>query len=176
LVGGHGAELRVWRNGGAEERRAPPLPASMRQRCAEIAAAGEKVLLEDKGYSIAIHYRLAPQHEQAIRDAVAVLLADAPAGEFEALHGKAVVEIKRAGLNKGEGIRALMSHAPFAGRRPVFVGDDITDEAGFAVMPEYDGVALVVGRAAKGAECRFETPADVRDWVGQLSRASSVSR
>lgn len=175
LIGGHGAELRLWHGGSAHEQRAAPLPEWIRQRCMAIAAAGENILLEDKGYSIAIHYRLAPDRERPIRAAAAAILAEAPAGEIEALHGKAVVEIKRTGRSKGSGIRALMAHAPFAGRRPVFVGDDITDEDAFAVMPEFGGLALSVGRTVAGAERRFETPADVRHWIERICRASGQS-
>jgi trehalose 6-phosphate phosphatase len=170
LVGGHGAERRLWRNGQAEEERAPPLPTPVRERCARIARLSDKILLEDKGYSIALHYRLAPEHGQAVRDAVVATLAETAAGDLEVLHGKAVVEVKRAGLNKGAGIRALMAHAPFAGRRPVFVGDDITDEDAFAVMPQFAGVALSVGRDVPGARRQFETPAQVRDWIARLCR------
>jgi trehalose 6-phosphate phosphatase len=168
LVGGHGAELRVWRNGSLQERRVSPLADWIRQRCAGIGTANENILIEDKGYSIALHYRLAPEYEQTMRDAAATILAQAPAGELEVLHGKAVVEIKRAGLNKGSGIRSLMAHAPFAGRRPIYVGDDITDEDAFAVMPDFDGVALSVGRTVKGAERRFEAPEDVRQWIARI--------
>jgi trehalose 6-phosphate phosphatase len=169
LVGGHGAELRVWRDGSSEELRAAPLAEWIRQRCADVGTASENILVEDKGYSIALHYRLAPEYEQTVRDAAASILEQAPPGELEVQRGKAVVEIKRAGLNKGTGIRKLMAQAPFAGRRPVYIGDDVTDEDAFAVMPEFDGVALSVGRTVKGAERRFEAPEDVRRWIARIS-------
>jgi trehalose 6-phosphate phosphatase len=173
LVGGHGAEIRIWRDDTPEEQRVSPLAEWIRQRCAGIGTASENILVEDKGYSIALHYRLAPEYEQTVHDAAATILEQAPAGELEVLHGKAVVEIKRAGLNKGSGIRRLMARAPFAGRRPIYVGDDVTDEDAFAVMPEFDGVALSVGRTVKGAERRFETPEDVRQWVAHVCRANA---
>ena len=173
LVGGHGAELRVWRNGAAQEQRAAPLDAWIRQQCSEAAAADKNILIEDKGYSIALHYRLAPEWEQAVKDAAEAILKQAPKGELEILHGKAVVEIKRAGLNKGSGIRRLMAQAPFSGRRPVFVGDDVTDEDAFAVMPEFEGVALSVGRTVSGADRRFETPEDVRQWIARICRGAA---
>ena len=170
MVGGHGAEIRLWHNGSIEEQTAPPLNDWIRRRCHAVGAMGDQVLIEDKGYSIAIHYRLAPELEGRVRDAAAAILADAPAGELELMHGKAVVEIKRAGVNKGRGIRALMTHSPFAGRRPIFVGDDVTDEDAFAVMPEFDGLAFSVGRTVKGATRRFETPDDVRGWIARICR------
>jgi trehalose 6-phosphate phosphatase len=87
-----------------------------------------------------------------------------------------VVEVKRLGIDKGHGIRTLMAHLPFAGRRPIFVGDDVTDEDAFAVMPEFDGIALSVGRSVKGADRRFETPADVRQWIEQICRLGDLAR
>jgi trehalose 6-phosphate phosphatase len=172
LVGGHGAELRLWRDGSAEELHAPKLDDTIRRGCNQIVAGREGVLLEDKGYSIAIHYRLAPDQEASIRRAVADMVANAPADGLEVLRGKAVIEIKHAGLTKGSGIRTLMTHAPFAGRRPVFVGDDITDEDAFAAMPEFSGLALSVGRTVKNAERRFETPAEVRGWIEEICRTA----
>jgi trehalose 6-phosphate phosphatase len=171
LVGGHGAEVRLSRQGSTEEQRTPALPDWVRQRCAQIAALSNKVLIEDKGYSIAIHYRRVPEQEQPIHAAVAAIVAEDPAGDLDVLHGKAVVEIKRAGLNKGSGIRALMMHAPFAGRRPVFVGDDVTDEDAFAAMPEFDGIAFSVGRSVVGAKRRFESPAEVRRWIAHMCQS-----
>ena len=173
LVGGHGAELRLWRDGAAEEQRAAPLDDWIRQRCSEVASADKNILMEDKGYSIALHYRLAPEWEQAMKDAAQEILEQAPEEELEILHGKAVVEIKRAGLNKGRGIRRLMAQAPFSGRRPVYIGDDVTDEDAFAVMPEFEGVALSVGRTVDGAERRFERPEDVREWIARICRGAS---
>jgi len=173
LVGGHGAELRIWRDGAAEEQRAAPLDAWIRQQCFEVAAGNKNILIEDKGYSIALHYRLAPEWELAVKDAAEAILKQAPEEELEILHGKAVVEIKRAGLNKGSGIRRLMAHAPFSGRRPVYIGDDVTDEDAFAVMPEFEGVALSVGRTVDGAERRFETPEDVRQWIARICRGAA---
>lgn len=172
LVGGHGAELRLWRDGAAEEQRAATLDAWIRQRCSEVTAADKNILMEDKGYSIALHYRLAPEWELAVTDAAEAILKQAPEGELEILHGKAVIEVKRAGLNKGSGIRRLMAKAPFSGRRPVYIGDDVTDEDAFAVMPEFQGVALSVGRTVSGAERRFETPEDVRQWIARICAAS----
>jgi trehalose 6-phosphate phosphatase len=173
MVGGHGAEIRVWHNGSVREQTAPPLADWIRQRCREVAKISDQILIEDKGYSIAIHYRLAPKLRESVRNAAASILADAPAGELELLQGKEVVEIKHAGLNKGGGIRSLMTYAPFAGRRPIFVGDDVTDEDAFAVMPEFDGIAFSVGRSVPGATRRFETPAEVRRWIAQICRGES---
>ena len=83
--------------------------------------------------------------------------------------GKALFEIKRPGIDKGRAVRTLMTHAPFAGRRPVFVGDDVTDESVFDVLPSIGGKGFGVGRHFSGARGIFRSPADVRAALHQLS-------
>lgn len=170
MVGGHGAEIRVWRRGQPEQSNEQPLNEWIRRQIADIKAAIPEIIVEDKGYSIALHFRLAPQHERAVLDAVAALDTQFAAQQVEVLHGKAVVEIKRAGINKGSGIRTLMAQSPFKSRRPIFVGDDITDEDAFAAMPEFDGVAISVGRDVAGVRYRFDDPAAVRRWIAHLRK------
>jgi trehalose 6-phosphate phosphatase len=172
-VGGHGAEIRLDVNGAAVSQHAVPLDQDLRRQLIEFAAPLAGVIVEDKGYSLAIHYRLVPEKKRAIEDAVDAVCAGIPPAGIEILPGKAVIEIKRRGVNKGTAIRELMAHAPFAGRRPVFVGDDTTDEAAFAVMPEFDGLAISVGRIVPGAAKRFETPSDVRRWLERICKRHS---
>ena len=174
-VGGHGAELRPAKDAPAVAGGAAPLPAELRQRLASIAALGAGILVEDKGYSLALHYRLAPALEDAIEAAVAAACAAAPAGTIEVLPGKAVIEIKRRGFEKATGVRALMRHPPFAGRRPLFVGDDVTDESVFAVLPEIGGVGFSVGRIFPGAAGCFDSPRDVRSWLDRISRLEAAA-
>lgn len=167
-VGGHGAEIR--------------LPGSQRERCfdrqiddriktfvATFARGIEGVLFEDKVYSIALHFRFAPEHADLIHDTMAAAIAGYPPGTFELLAGKDVWELKSAHFNKGTGIRALMQHPPFKGRRPVFVGDDVSDEAGCAVLPKFNGLGFWVGHEVAGLAGWFRTPADVRQWLCHLA-------
>jgi trehalose 6-phosphate phosphatase len=168
-VGGHGAELRVSAEGEMEADRARPLDGGLRDRLAEIAVGAPGVLVEDKGYSLAVHYRLAPEQEGRVKRAVAAIQADWPQEPIEVLPGKSVLEIKTAGFHKGAAIRILMQHKPFAGRRPVFIGDDTTDESAFAVMPEFEGVGFSVGRHVPGTAYCFATPSEVRRWLERLS-------
>jgi trehalose 6-phosphate phosphatase len=105
---------------------------------------------------------------------VEAIRADVPA--LEVLAGKAVVEIKNFAFDKGTAIRELMQHAPFAGRKPVFVGDDKTDEAAFKVLPEFDGIAISVGRMVPGVATRFEAPSDVRRWLEDLCKKNSKAK
>jgi trehalose 6-phosphate phosphatase len=166
-VGGHGAEIRLLSNGKASQE-VLPLDKKLRSRFAAIAESGDGIIVEDKGYSLALHYRLVPEKQRAIEDAVAAICADLPTAFVEVLPGKSVLEIKKIGFNKGSAIQYLMSHPPFAGRRPIFVGDDKTDDAAFAVLPEFNGVAISVGRMVPGVTQRFEAPTDVRRWLERI--------
>jgi trehalose 6-phosphate phosphatase len=168
-VGGHGAEIRRLIDGKATQEGVAPLEETLRAR---IRAVGAKpgIVVEDKGYSVALHYRLAPERQRAIHDAVEAIRSELPPGDTEILLGKLMIEIKKTGFDKGTGIRELMRHAPFAGRRPIFIGDDVTDEAAFAVIPEFGGLAMSVGRIVPGAAKRFEAPADVRRWLEHICK------
>ncbi len=167
-VGGHGAEMRLSRESEAVAARAPPMDNNLKKRFAAIAALSPGILLEDKGYSIALHYRLAPQFERTIYEAVSAIRADLPNASFEVLPGKSVCEIKPLGISKATGVRELMTHAPFEGRLPLFIGDDITDESVFEIMPSYNGISFSVGRRAHGVNGHFNAPKDVRAWLLHL--------
>jgi trehalose 6-phosphate phosphatase len=167
-VGGHGSEMRIRGDSEAVAGHAPPMDKELKRRLAAIAKLSPGILLEDKGYSLALHYRLAPHAEKAIYAAVSLIRADLPNAPIEVLPGKCVCEIKHAGFTKATGVRELMTHEPFKGRRPFFIGDDVTDESVFAIMPDMDGVAFSVGRRAKGVAGHFDAPADVREFLAHL--------
>ena len=167
-VGGHGAEMRLSTDSEAVATHAPPMDKELKRRLAAIAKLSPGILLEDKGYSLALHYRLAPHAEKAIYEAVSLIRADLPNAPIEVLPGKSVCEIKHSGFNKASGVRELMLHEPFKGRRPIFIGDDVTDETVFAIMPELRGLAFSVGRRAQGVAGLFDEPSDVRQWLADL--------
>jgi trehalose 6-phosphate phosphatase len=167
-VGGHGAEMRIEADSESVAAHAPPLEKELKRRLAAIARLSPGILLEDKGYSLALHYRLAPHAEKAIYAAVSLIRADLPDAPIEVLPGKCVCEIKHSGFSKASGVRELMTHAPFSGRRPLFIGDDVTDESVFAIMPDLDGVAFSVGRRARGVAGHFDAPSDVREFLAHL--------
>ncbi len=102
------------------------------------------LLLEDKGLTIALHYRALPELEEDVRDVIVRCLSGR--GGFAVLHGKMVFEIKPEGADKGTAINAFMREDPFAGRVPVFLGDDTTDEYGFAAVQKLGGYGIFVGR------------------------------
>src|SRR5215510_314348 len=125
-VGGHGAEMRIDPDSESVDAHAPPLDKELKRRLAAIAKLSPGILLEDKGYSLALHYRLAPHAEKAIYEAVSLIRADLPNSPIEVLPGKFVCEIKDSGFTKASGVRELMARPPFRGRRPLFIGDDVT--------------------------------------------------
>ena len=167
-VGGHGAEMRIDPDSESVAAHAPPLDKELKRRLAAIAHLSPGILLEDKGYSLALHYRLAPHAEKAIYAAVSLIRADLPNAPIEVLPGKCVCEIKHSGFTKATGVRELMTREPFRGRRPLFIGDDVTDETVFGIMPDYDGLAFSVGRRAKGVAGHFDSPSDVREFLAHL--------
>lgn len=167
-VGGHGAEMRIELDSDSVAAHAPPMDKELKRRLAAIAKLSPGILLEDKGYSLALHYRLAPQAEKAIYEAVSLIRADLPNAPIEVLPGKYVCEIKHSGFTKASGVLELMTREPFRGRRPLFIGDDVTDETVFAIMPDFDGLAFSVGRRAIGVSGHFDSPNDVRQFLTHL--------
>ena len=167
-VGGHGAEMRIDPDSASVAAHAPPMDQELKRRLAAIAKLSPGILLEDKGYSLALHYRLAPHAEKAIYAAVSLIRADLPNAPIEVLPGKCVCEIKHSGFTKASGVQELMKHEPFKGRRPFFIGDDVTDETVFAIMPDFDGLSFSVGRRAHGVAGHFDAPSDVREFLTHL--------
>jgi trehalose 6-phosphate phosphatase len=169
VVGGHGAELRLLDGENARARAALQLDPELKRQLKALARDG--VAAEDKGISVALHYRNAPSQAIPLRLAVDAMCARPWSTPIEILPGKAVLEIKVSGFNKGSGVRELMRHGPFAGRRPIFIGDDTTDETVFAIMPELGGTAFSVGRDVAGIAGQFATPARVRAWLDRIAPA-----
>jgi trehalose 6-phosphate phosphatase len=172
-VAGHGAEVRLTSHG-EPHRYDTSISRDLRRRLIAFAQAHDGVILEDKGYSLALHYRLAPEREAEVHAAVAAACALYPPHSVEVLMGKAVVEVKSAAFNKGTGVRELMKSPPFRGRRPVFIGDDVTDESAFAVLPEFGGIGFSVGRELPTLAGSFRTPNDVRAWLYRLADSVGV--
>src|SRR6202163_3222851 len=167
-VGGHGAEMRISADNESVATHAPPMDKELKRRLAASGRLSPGLLLEDKGYSPAPHYPLAPHAEKAIYEAISLIRADLPNAPIELMPGKCVYEIKHSGFNKATGVLELMAHEPFRGRRPIFIGDDVTDESVFALMPDLGGLAFSVGRRAMGVADHFDEPRDVRQWLARL--------
>lgn len=172
VAGEHGIERR-----GADSRlhqHAFPLEPLRRvaRQLGEFASRHAGLLLEDKGHSLALHFRLAPQLAGAAREAVAEALATL-GPDFEMQSGKLVLEIKPGGRNKGTAIEEFMAEAPFAGRLPVFIGDDTSDEYGFAIVNRIGGHSIKVGPGPSSARWRLADAATVRNWLGAYTRYAS---
>jgi trehalose 6-phosphate phosphatase len=167
-IGGHGAEMRATA-GGQPLLRAKPLPTALKRKLAAISELGPGILAEDKGYSLALHYRLAPEKGDAVRAAVDRICAELPPGAIEILPGKLVVEIKPAGVNKANAVCDLMNCAPFADRKPIFIGDDLTDEPVFGVIAQFGGLGFSVGRVLPDVNGHFEKPESVRAWLARIA-------
>lgn len=130
------------------------------------AARHEGLLFEHKGLSMALHYRLAPHLAEAARGAVREAAA-ALGGALEVQEGKMVAELKPAGYDKGGAIGEFMREPPFAGRVPLFIGDDATDEHGFEVVNRLGGHSVKVGEGPSAARWRLAAPAAVRAWLSE---------
>ena len=155
-AGEHGCVIRM--PSGVIEETGESVPM---QWHAELKAATSKLkgtFIERKTRSVAVHYRLAPQHESMVRRACNALVANGT-GSFEVLQGKMVVEIRPVAANKGVAVRRLMEAEPFRGRRPIFVGDDVTDIDGFRAAQALGGTGADVFMQFAGR------PAEVRHWV-----------
>jgi trehalose 6-phosphate phosphatase len=147
-----------------------PFPESaMRRAAAEIHAfAGrhEGLIFEDKGASLALHYRLAPSLASAAH-AVVHKAAQHLGEGVEVQGGKMVVELKPSGRDKGIAIEEFMREAPFKGRVPVFLGDDLTDEDGFHVVNRLGGHSIKIGAGVTSARWRLRDAAAVRAWLAR---------
>ena len=167
VVGGHGAEMRITDD--EIVSAVTPLPDGLRRRLKAAQDFDPGIVIEDKGYSVALHYRRAPAVAARLRAHIDAVCADFPGEPMEMLPGKALFEVKRPGVSKGEGVRALLRHAPFAGRTPVFIGDDETDKTLFALLPEFGGIGFSVDLAYQGLAGIFASPAAVREALARLA-------
>ena len=172
VAGLHGLERRT-ADGGIVP---PPLPRSdlrvVRALLEEFAAERPGVLIEDKNFTVALHYRLAPSLRDECRDVLNAALKDAPQG-LQVIEGKFVFEIRPCGPTKGSAIEAFMGEAPFLGRTPVFCGDDITDEDGFEVVNGRGGVSIRVGKgSATRAAAQVDTVGELLDWLTRVAGAA----
>jgi trehalose 6-phosphate phosphatase len=172
VAGQHGAERRSVSgelhhrpvNGGSL--------AAIRTRVVAWMAERPGLLLEDKGSSLAVHFRQAPVWEEELRAFLLVQLAGGDGG-LSLQSGKMVLEIKPTDADKGIAIREYLNEVPFQGRVPVFLGDDETDEAGFAMVNLLGGLSIKVGEGATVACCRLPDVAAVRAWLAAAARGAA---
>jgi trehalose 6-phosphate phosphatase len=166
-AGSHGADIRF-----ADGRRAAvdtTMLDPLRQPVRDFVAARPGLMLEDKGATLAIHFRHAPEREFEARDFLEGLR---DGHDLVVQNGKLVVELKPSACDKGQAILALMKTNPFMGRRALFIGDDLTDEHGFRAVNTIEGISIKVGspEVETGARRHLAHVSAVRDLLRNLSR------
>ncbi len=172
-AGVHGAERRTASGELCQLALDQALFDEIQRELARACAAHPGLSLENKGVAFALHFRLAPELEETARALAEYFVARH--GDLLALQpGKCVFELKPRGASKGEVIRTFMQEAPFAGRIPVFLGDDLTDEAGFQVVNELGGITIKVGTGATEARHRLASVEAVTAWLDELSRSRTL--
>ena len=166
VAGLHGLDLRPSGQPTGELPASAPALAPVRQAFAELSGRFPGTLVEDKRLSVALHYRLRPAAAASALD-LATRLVNESAGTLRLQPGKMVVELLPAGSDKGTAIGTLAATAPFAGRRPVFVGDDVTDEAGFRAVNALGGLSVRVGAGTSEACHRLADVASLHGWLAR---------
>ena len=176
-AGTHGAE---WRQGRRIATLAPADPTALHALARDLRARTQGVpglLVEDKPGALALHYRLAPEREtEALR--LAEYTARVLGPGYRLQPGKQVIEVLPAAAGKGAAIRRFMAVAPYAGRTPVFAGDDLTDEDGFAAVASMHGIGIRIGPPGvpTRARQRLDSPTALRAWLAALGGGGSSPR
>jgi len=164
VAGQHGLERRNARGKISHHDAISEKLESARTHLRDAVPRYNGLLLEDKGMSLALHYRAVPALASfAHRMMRGVHATMGP--EYVILTGKRIIEIKPSGKDKGEAVREFMEEQPFRGRTPVFIGDDVTDEHGFAVVNSLGGHSIKVGRGITAARWRLADVVAVRSWL-----------
>lgn len=159
VAGVHGAERRD-AGGRVHLLNTHPLD-HVEEAAMALAAQHDGLLVETKRGSLALHYRQAPHLEELCVRAMQDAVAESPG--ITLLRGKMVVEAKPGGASKGRAIEDFLGEAPFAGRKPVFIGDDVTDEVGFSTVQRLGGLGIKVGEGASIAWRRLPDPSALRN-------------
>jgi trehalose 6-phosphate phosphatase len=169
--GVHGAQMRFAPQGSNQPyEEAERLPRKLWMALTEVLFDFPGTFAENKRYSFAVHYRTVPMLKRSLREALHALIVAHADLDLAMLHGHSVFEIKPLGFDKGKAIERFIARKPFCGRMPIFIGDDTTDEAGFAVVARAGGRAFSVGSPRPGASFAFEAPENVRQWLSAFSR------
>ena len=164
LAGQHGLEIRLHPGEEVSGSSTVDLIDPVRSRLAKAVTRHPGLVLENKGMSLALHYRRAPQLASYAHRLMRSLRSRY-LPEFVIQRGKRVVELKPAGSDKGVAIKEFMMQPPFAGRMPVFAGDDVTDEAGFKVVNSLKGLSIKIGPGKTSARYRISDIAALAAWI-----------
>ena len=165
VAGQHGCERRDAQGAVHLHASDPAILRKLRELFAAFATRHPGVLLEDKGATLALHYRQSPELADRVQAAVRSSLDAVGADGYRLWEGKQLVEIRPDGRDKGKAIADFMREPPFAGRRPVFVGDDVSDEDGFSVVDAMGGWSVKVGPGRTCAQYRLPNIAAAHRWL-----------
>jgi len=168
IAGQHGGECRA-ASGQIIRKDSLSQLSAARQALEKFVDAHPGLLLEDKGLTLALHYRRAPHLKRAVEGVMNVLMQEIGKA-FILLAGNMVYEIRPSGADKGLAIVEFMKEAPFKGRVPVFIGDDVTDEDGFIAVNRLGGHSIKVGDGKTAAHWRLRGVASVLEWLKAYSR------
>lgn len=176
VAGQHGLERRGADGVLHAHGKGPAGLAWLRVEVTHLVDRHPGLMLEDKGATLAVHYRLVPALASYVHRTLKNLVATSGAAgaDWRLQPGKGIVEIKPAGRDKGAAILDYMAEPTFAGRLPVFVGDDQTDEFGFSAVARLGGWAVKVGPGLTHAQFRLRDVNSVRRWLAALLRQPSI--
>ncbi|MEM8935927.1 MAG: trehalose-phosphatase [Pseudomonadota bacterium] len=160
-IGGHGLDVCAPSAPPALQSKAPL--AALRQAVESATAEKPGVRIEFKGPIMAVHYRAAPRHGEALIAELSDIVASYK--DYKVQAGKMVIEVKPRAADKGAALEAMMVRAPFAGRRPIMVGDDVTDEDAFSAAAALGGFGVKVGEGVSVAQWRLPSVEDVWTWL-----------
>ena len=167
--GVHGAELRLVPDDAIQPAPAAvDLPESLFAALSEAVKAFPGAFVENKRYSFAVHYRRAPAAAAQLRQAVMRVIESQPGIPVETMNAHCAIELKAPGCDKGGAVTAFLATAVFHGRTPIYIGDDDTDESGFAAVNAQGGYAYSVGRRRPGSIGTFSQPSAVRRWLAKF--------
>ena len=169
-AGVHGLEMRAVPGGPIVQRAGPEAMEHVRAALHAAVDIVGGLKLEDKGTALVLHFREHPELEETAK----TLMASAVGGQsgLSVMAGNRIVEVHPAGIDKGVAVRALMGAAPFAGRVPVYVGDDTTDEFALEVVKTLGGLGIKVGEGDSAATARFADVSAVHEWLAAGCRAA----
>lgn len=167
LAGLHGAELRAGDQETSLTAVADLRLEAAKKRLRHAVSRWRGVLIEDKGRAVAVHYRQAPEMEIPVRVLMNAIAPSVPGWTLQP--GKFVVELRPVGQDKGSALKFFMERNPFAGRLPLAIGDDVTDEAMFAAANAVGGFSVRVGNTLNSSSAcgRVATPDELRRWIAK---------
>ncbi len=173
--GVHGAEMRYEPDGPTMVSESDAIPQAIWDDLTQMLVAYPGTIGENKRFSFAVHFRAVPELADRLHEDLRNLLSRHSDSGLRLMPGHFVFEVKGSTFNKGVAVRRFLAQPRFAGRKPIFIGDDVTDQPGFAAAIDFGGLAYSVGARLPGTTGLFASPSDVRHWVSQIAETERVN-